>query len=409
MNRPQKSSATSASIPKTASAFAGFLSACGDELERLRRQSLERGLLTIDVSQSPFLHVDGKSFINWSSNDYLGLSGHPRLVQAAKRALDSFGVGGRASRLLTGTTAWHARLEETLADYFGAEAALVFASGYLANLGAIGALCGKGDTVYLDRLCHASLIDAVRASQAALRVFRHNDADHLRALLSRRRSGRTLVVTEGVFSMDGDSAPLAALLSVAEKHGAILYVDDAHGVFVRGKTGRGSLEEAGIRSDRVLHMATLGKAAGCNGGFVAGPRVLIRWLLQKARAFIYATALPASIAAAAMESLAVMRDEPQRREKLLRLSARLHAALREQRLTPLSSASHILPVRVGQAADAVQLAADLRNEGHFCPAIRPPTVPARTARLRISLTAAHSDENVRQLADALKVCRPVLP
>ncbi len=372
-------------------------------LSSAQRSGLRRRLVTVDAIAGPVARIQGRELICWCSNDYLGLSAHPRLIEAAAKAARDWGIGARASRLLAGTTGWHARLEDALAAWFGAEAALVYASGYLANMGTLGALLAPGDLVMVDRLAHASLLDAVRATRATVRVFRHNDAAHASDVLARAStSRRRMIVTEGVFSMDGDRAPLAALSEVAQAHDALIYLDDAHGAFVAGTTGRGSPEAAGIAHDRFLYMGTLGKALGVQGGFVVGPRTLIEFLHNRARPFIYATALAIPVAAAAHEALRVVEEEPQHRRALQARISRLHAQL-PRGLSP-AQPSHIMPVILGEASTAVTLAQRLWEHGIWSPAIRPPTVPRNTSRLRLSITALHTDEQVDALGAALREC-----
>ena len=378
----------------------------------LQDRELLRRLTTVEAVRGAEVRVDGRWLVSWCANDYLGLSLHPAVVRAAAEAAARWGVGSRASRLLAGSTAVHAQLEDELAEFFGVEAALVFASGYLANLGTLSALLGAGDVVLVDRLAHASLIDACRASRATLRVFRHNDAQHAASLLARYpRARRRLVVTEGVFSMDGDRAPLAALLDAVQQHEASLYVDDAHGACVLGETGRGSPEEAGVPHDALLSMGTLGKALGAQGGFVAGPKPLIELLQNRARTFIYATALAVPVAAAALEALRIVREDPSPRAMLRRNIEHLHARLTilpKAELMPSEArqmgfpASHIIPVVVGSARRARELSAELLERGILAPAIRPPTVPEGTARIRLSVSALHTDEHVDALATALR-------
>lgn len=394
-----------------------------NDLDGLRDRQLLRALAIVEDIRGAEVRIHGRWLVTWCSNDYLGLSLHPRVIRAAADAARRWGVGARASRLLAGTTALHAQLESELAAFFGTESALVFASGYLANLGTLTTLLQPEDTVYLDRLCHASLVDACRASRARLRVFAHQDAEHLSTLLKRPRPapshtrgrGRCLVVTEGVFSMDGDRAPLNPLLDVARDHDAILYVDDAHGAFVLGPTGRGSPEAAGLTHQDFLYMGTLGKALGAQGGFVVGPRTLIDALVNRARPFIYATALAVPVAAAALEALAVIQEEPALRTRLSQRVERLHERLntlpfrghnvgnssRTQYGVP-GKKSHIVPILVGSAQAACALSAALREQGIWAPAIRPPTVPANTARLRLSVTALHTDAHVDQLVQTLQ-------
>ena len=392
------------SISEAPSAHQRLLTDLTEELNRLDRAKLRRRLTTLEAVEGAVVRIEGQSLICWCSNDYLGLSTHPRLIAAASDAAARWGIGARASRLLAGTSRWHVELEASLATWFGAEAAIVFPSGYLANLGILHALLTEDDAVFVDRLAHASLIDAARSSRAAFHVFRHNDATHLAHVIGRARGhGRRLIVTEGVFSMDGDLSCLNELMRVAEAHDALVYLDDAHGAFVLGARGRGTPEALGVPHERLLYMGTLGKALGCQGGFLIGPQILIDVLHNRARPFIYATAPAVPIAAAAVEALRVLRDEPERRQRLQHLDRHLQA-----RLTPTAStqrplrAGHIVPVLVGSTQRALVLSAHLRQQGHWAPAIRPPTVPKGTARLRLSVTAAHSIEHVESLALALQ-------
>lgn len=361
-------------------------------MRELDARSLRRALAVVDPKA-----------VDWSSNDYLGLAAHPAVIKAACQAAKDVGVGAKASRLLSGNSRWHVKLEEELAGFFGAEQAIVFSSGYQANSGILGALLGKEDCVVVDRLCHASLLDGARASPATFRIFQHNDVDHLRQVLSRTaKARRRFVVTEGVFSMDGDSAPLAALAKGADAHDAVLYVDDAHGAFVKGKTGRGSLEEAGLDSRRILYMATLGKALGCQGGFLVGSAVLVDFLRNRSRPFIYATALAIPVVAAAAAALTVAQKESRRRMRLKQNAKRLHARLTRLGLITAAQPSHILPVILGSTQRALSVSRALLKKGHWAPAIRPPTVAEGTARLRLSLTTLHTDKQIDQLVAALR-------
>ena len=403
-----------------------------DELRLIEADGLLRRLTALESVEGPLVRIDGRLLVCWCSNDYLGLSTHPALAEAAANASKTWGIGARASRLLAGSTSLHRTLEAALAAWFGTEAALVYPSGYLANLGTLGALLSPQDAVFVDRLAHASLFDAARATHATLRIFHHNDPAHLATLLSRSGRGRRrLIVTEGVFSMEGDTAPLAELVEVAEAHDAIVYLDDAHGAFVCGATGRGTPEAAGIRLDRFLYMRTLGKALGCQGGFVAGSRTLIDFLSNRARTFLYTTALAVPVVAAAVEALDVMTREPQHLERLHARARRLHQRLNGSRGTPsshppslfeLRSGSapravqgratglpvglHILPIVVGGSREATDLARRLWDRGIWAPAIRPPTVPEGTARIRLSVTALHTDPQIDQLGCALEELGP---
>ncbi|MBI4342897.1 MAG: 8-amino-7-oxononanoate synthase [Candidatus Omnitrophica bacterium] len=383
-----------------------LLSELTEELVALEAGGLRRQLRTLEAVDGPRVRLEGRELVNWCSNDSLGLSRHPRLAEAAASAAAEWGLGARASRLLSGTTRWHRELEEALARWFGVEAALVYPSGYLANLGALGALCSSQDLIVMDRLSHASLFDAARASRATVRVFRHHDAGHAATLLARGRGARRrLIVTEGVFSMEGDRAPLADLAEAAQAQEALVYVDDAHGAFALGRSGRGSPEAAGLSPERFLYMGTLGKALGCQGGFIIGPRPLIEWLHNRSRPFIYTTALATPVVAAAAAALQVLEEEPHRR---LLLEARAQAlASRLAALgLPLAAPSHIVPVIAGDAERAVAWSRRLWDRGIWAPAIRPPTVPEGTARLRLSLTALHTEEHLDALIDALKDVLP---
>ncbi len=389
--------------PRTA--LARLLQELELELRDAEARGLRRRLRELDADAGPTVRIDGRTLVCWGTNDYLGLAADPRLAAAAAEAAAAWGIGARASRLVTGTSRWHTALERALAEWFGTDAALVFPSGYQANLGALGALLGPADAVVIDRLAHASLIDAARLTGARLRVFHHNDAAHARRVLARTPGRRRLLVTEGLFSMEGDPAPLRALVEAAEAAEASVFVDDAHGAFVLGATGRGAPEAAGLAQDRVLYLGTLGKALGCQGGFVAGPRLLIDALINRARAFLYTTALATPVAAAAAAAVRLVADEPWRRQQLWDRCRELHAQLSGWGYGP-AEPSPILPVTVGDAESASALAEALAREGHLVPAIRPPTVPRGTARLRISVSAAHTADHVRALAGVLRRALP---
>ena len=345
----------------------------------------------------------GKWLVNFGSNDYLGLAADPRVIEAARQAAERFGWGAGGSPLVAGWTEAHEELTAALARFAHNEAALLFPTGYAANLGAISALVGRGDAVYADRLSHACLIDGARLSGATLRVFPHNDAPALAAILDRDRNRfrRALVVTEGVFSMDGDLAPLTELADVADQFGAMLLVDEAHGTGVFGPDGRGAASACGV-ADRVhVHVGTLSKALGSCGGFVTGSSRLVDWLLNHARTQIFSTALPAAAAAAATRALAISQEEPWRRDRVHALSSRLRAALRAAGFDVGKSAGPIVPWILGAPESALAVAERLALCRLFVPAIRPPTVPAGTSRLRISLNAAHTDDDLDALISAL--------
>ena len=346
--------------------------------------------------------VDGTDLLAFCSNDYLGLADHPRVVEAFVAAAREWGVGSGASHLVSGHCREHHALEEELAEFVQRPRALLFSTGYMANLAVATALLGRGDRVFEDRLNHASLLDAGLASGARFSRYPHADAGALAARLGRSAAGRAMVVTDGVFSMDGDVAPLRELAAVCGARGAWLFVDDAHGLGVLGATGRGSLEAAGVDSaDVPILMGTLGKAFGTFGAFVAGSHELIETLLQTARTYIYTTALPPAVAAATRASLRVMQDEPWRRERVLNHAAHFRRDAAKLGLRLLESGTTIQPVVFGSEAAAVAASDALRSRGLWVPAIRPPTVPAGSSRLRITFSAAHEAADVERLLEAL--------
>jgi 8-amino-7-oxononanoate synthase len=373
------------------------------ELERFRRADRLRTISSTEGGAGPRISRAGRSLINFGSNNYLGLAEHPRVKAAAIRTIEHHGVGAGASRLLTGDCAVHDELEYELARLKNAEAALVFPTGYQANVGVIASLVGRGDLVLADRDCHASLIDGCRASGARFRVYRRDRLDQLDGGLKRRpATGRTLIVTDSVFSMEGDLAPLPDLAALADRHGALLLVDDAHATGVFGLRGTGSSEHWQLRDRPIVQVGTLSKALGALGGFVAGPRVLIDYVLNRARTFIYTTALPAAIAAAALEAARIVRDEPDRRERLWANTRRWHDGVRALRFDTFASESPIVPLRIGNDGLALRVASALAEEGVYAPAIRPPTVPAGTARLRTSVLATHTPDDLAFALSALE-------
>ena len=365
------------------------------QLQRLADQSLTRRLSTLHSATGPVITLAGRRITLLSSNDYLGLATHPEVVQAAVRATEQYGAGSGASRLICGTLQPHTHLESCLAEFKHTEAALVFGSGYLANLGTIPAIIGRGGLVLADRLCHASLADACRLSGADFRVYRHGDSGHVEALLKRTRSNRpTLVVTDGLFSMDGDLAPLPELAALAERYGATLYVDDAHGTGVMGPTGRGTLEHFGVEGAIPFHMGTLGKAIGSSGAYVVGPRDVIEYLVNTSRPFMFTTAPPPGAMAAAAAALAVIAREPERRTRLWANRQRLYSGLQRLGFRMTSTVSPIIPILVGDAAKALAFAEQLLAHAVYAPAIRPPTVPDHTSRLRVTVTSEHTPDQI---------------
>jgi len=373
------------------------------ELVALEERHLRRRLLTREGRQSARLTIDGRELVNFGSNDYLALAADPRLGRAVSEALEREGWGSGASPLITGHALPHRQLEERLAAFEGTEAALLFPSGYAANVGAVAALVGPGDAVFTDRKNHASLLDGCRLSRADVRVYPHNDCRRLDALLARSASyRRRLIGTDSLFSMDGDLAPLGELAALAEQYGAMLLVDEAHATGVFGPHGRGAAEYLGVEDRVDVRVGTLSKALGCAGGFVAGSRSLIEWLVNRARPYVFSTAGPAALAAAAMAAMDIVVNEPERRRQLLVRAEGLRKELASMGWNVGASAGQIIPVIVGEADRAVRLSVRLRDEGFFVPAIRPPTVPEGEACLRISLTAGHTEEMIAALAAAMQ-------
>jgi 8-amino-7-oxononanoate synthase len=377
------------------------------ELAALEAQGLRRARRVLETPQRARVRVDGRSYIAFCSNDYLGLAAHPALAAAACEGARRYGVGAGASHLVLGHGSAHEALECALARFVGLPAALLFSTGYMANVGLVTALAGRGDAVFADRLNHASLNDAALLSRADLKRYAHCDTAALARLLERSHARRRLIVTDAVFSMDGDIAPIAELLALAERYDAWLVIDDAHGFGVLGKGGRGVLEHTGIASPRIVYMATLGKAAGVFGAFVAGPHELIDTLVQRARTYIYTTASPPLLAHALLASLDLVSEGEARRARLGELIRTLRSALAVSpwRLAP--SETPIQPLVVGASTDALALSQRLAEQGLLVPAIRPPTVPQGSARLRISLSADHTIEDVEWLGEALCAIVPL--
>lgn len=374
----------------------------GTDLEALKARSLYRLRRVVDGPQGADIHIGGRRYLNFSSNDYLGLAGHPALRMAAGRALDDYGTGSGASHLITGHTRAHAALEAELAEFTQRSRALLFSTGYMANLGVAGALLSRGDRVLADRLNHASLLDAGQLCGA--RFSRYPHAQTGGAQWQRiQPTGRTLVMTDGVFSMDGDIAPLPELVRACDAAQAFLMVDDAHGFGVLGKHGRGSPEHFGLGMTEIpIYMATLGKALGVFGAFVAGSETLVETLIQYARTYIYTTAMPACVAEAGRAALKLVQTEIWRREHLSSLIQRFRAGASQLDLPILNSETAIQPLLLGKAELAVKVSEQLRDRGLLAAAIRPPTVPNGSARLRITLTAVHTEQHVDQLLDTLQ-------
>jgi 8-amino-7-oxononanoate synthase len=372
------------------------------ELDERAAQGLLRSRRTVSGPQSPHIVVDGKPCLSFCSNDYLGLACHPQLIAALQQGAQRYGVGAGAAHLVSGHFEAHDQLEKQLAAFVGKPAALLFSTGYMANLGVVQALAGRGDTVFADRLNHASLNDAMLLSRATVQRYRHNDIAQLDTLLAQSGKGRKLICTDAVFSMDGDRARLPELLALCEAHDAWLLVDDAHGYGVTGEQGRGSLSHFGLDSSRIIYMATLGKAAGVFGAFVAAERVVIETLVNSARSYVYTTATPPALSVALLESLRLIELGDARRAHLHSLIAQLRAGLQGLPWTLMPSDTAIQPLLIGENQAALELSLALRERGIWVAAIRPPTVPAGTARLRITLSVAHCAADVSRLLEALR-------
>jgi 8-amino-7-oxononanoate synthase len=374
-----------------------------EHLNKLHAQHLLRCLKPVEPVSGALVTIGGRPVIQMASNNYLGLATHPTLKQAAVAAIHQYGVGAGASRLISGTLPPHQDLESALARFKGTEAALTFGAGYLANLGLIPALIGSSGLILADRLCHASLIDGCRLSGADVRVFRHRDLAHVETLLAKRPARRkTLIVTDGVFSMDGDLAPLPELIALADRHGARLFIDDAHGTGVMGASGRGILEHFGVEARLPFHMGTLGKALGTGGAYVVGPATLIRYFVNTVRSFIYTTAPPPAEAAAALAALEVLRTEPERRARLWDNRKHFHAGLAALGFETTDTQSPIMPVLIGDPEKAMAMAERLLQLGVYAPAIRPPTVPKETSRIRTTVTAEHSTAQLDRALEAFR-------
>lgn len=391
------------------------------DLTELKKKSLLRKLTYIDSSIGSRITINGKRYINFSSNDYLGLSKDRRIVKAAAAALRKYGFGSGASRLLSGSYMPHKKLEEKIARFKGTEAALIFNTGYSANTGIIPALVGVQDTIFSDEFNHASIIDGARLSKAEIKIYRHRDMNHLEKLLKQtilphppllkrgredlqvKSSGKKLIITDTVFSMDGDIAPLKDIVFLSKKYSAMLMIDDAHGTGVLGKTGRGGLEHFDIKGDGIIQMGTLSKAFGCFGGFAAGSKDLIDFLINMARSFIYSTSLPPAAAHACIKAVDIVDFSSKKlRKHLWDNRQRLYNGLKNLGYNTLHSETPIIPILIGDVKDTLKLSRYLYKNKIFAPAIRPPTVPEGMCRIRFSVTAAHTNEDIDFVLEKLR-------
>ena len=373
------------------------------EIKDLETLHLRRQLRIVESPSDTTITFEGRRFIAMASNNYLGLANHPTVKRAAIEAIEQWGVGAGAARLISGTMTPHDQLEQDLAQYKQVEAALTFGTGYTTNLGLIPALIDRNGLILADRYCHASLIEACRLAKATLRVFHHNDVEHLQTLLKKREKARPiLIVTEGVFSMDGDLAPLPDFLTLCRQHEAMLVIDDAHGTGIMGKNGRGTIEHFGLNPQDVIQMGTLSKAIGTSGGYVAGTAALKDYLINTAKAFIYTTAQPPALAAAASAAIRIIQHEPARREKLWKNRDALHTALTGLGFQLTDTQSPILPIIVKSSETALKMSQALYDAGIYVPAIRPPTVPKNSSRLRLTVSSEHTEEQLETVVTAFR-------
>lgn len=363
-------------------------------LASIRAKGRYRSLKTIEGEQGPRVSMAGREVVLLCSNNYLGLANHPRLRQAAKAAVDRYGTSSAASRLVSGTMSLHQELEDTLAKFKGTEGALVFNCGYMANVGTISSLVGPGDVVFSDELNHASIIDGCRLSRAKVAVYPHNDMNALEDLLKKEKGNRRLIVVDGVFSMDGDIAPLPEIAGLAEDYGALLMVDEAHATGVLGERGAGTVEHFGLTERVPIQMGTLGKALGGFGAYVAGSGILREYLINRARSFIFTTALPPADMAVAMEAIKIVQEEPERRRRLHENVAYFVDGLESLGFDVTNNHTAVIPVIIGPEDKTMEMSQKLLEKGVFVAGIRPPTVPPGTSRLRVTLMATHTREDL---------------
>lgn len=375
-----------------------------DEIKRLKESGLLRRLVTVQSPHGSRIIISNKEFINFSSNDYLGLSRDPRVIDVTINTLRRYGIGSGSSRLLSGTYPPHTRLEKVIARFKKADRSIVFNSGYSANTGIIPAISDNKTVIFSDELNHASIIDGIRLSKADVKVYRHKDVGHLESLIKKSIKGKKgLIITDAVFSMDGDLAPINEILQLSKRYDCLLMVDDAHGTGVLGRKGRGTLEHLGINDKDIIQMGTLSKAVGCFGGFIAGSSELIEFLINKARSFIYSTSLPPSIIEACIKAIELIVDDSEGlRKRLWRNRERLYKGLRDLGFDTMDSETQVVPILIGGIDETLRISRYLYNNGIFAPAIRPPTVPEGKCRIRFSVTAMHTDEDIDMVLEGMR-------
>ncbi len=370
------------------------------ELTAIKSAGRYRFLRNIETAQSPRVTLDGREVVLMCSNNYLGLANHPRLTEAAKKAIDCYGTSASASRLVSGTMTLHKKLEEAIAKFKGTETALIFNCGYMANVGIISSLLGPGDVAFSDELNHASIIDGCRLSRAKVVVFPHKDMNALENLLRNEKGRRRMILVDGVFSMDGDIAPLPEMVELAEKYGAWIMVDEAHATGVLGERGAGTVEYFGLTKRVPIQMGTLGKALGGFGAYIAGSKILREYLINKARSFIFTTALPPADMAVALEAIRLMQEEPERRQRLHHNVKIFVDGLSSMGFDVTNQGTAVVPVIIGPEDKTMQMSEMLLKHGVFVAGIRPPTVPPGTSRLRVTLMATHTEEDLSLALDA---------
>ncbi|MGH7900465.1 MAG: 8-amino-7-oxononanoate synthase [Thermodesulfobacteriota bacterium] len=373
------------------------------ELKRIKDKDLFRILTELQTGQSPEIKIDGKNYILLSSNSYLGLSVDPKVKKAAQEAVEKYGTGSGGSRLVSGSTDLHRNLEERISKFKKTEAAILFSTGYLANVGTISSLVGPGDVIYSDELNHASIIDGCRLSKAEIKIYKHCDTDHLNHILSKDNlKSKKLIVTDTVFSMDGDLVPLPGIVELAEKYDCMLMIDEAHATGVLGKRGSGATEYFGVEDRVPIVMGTLSKAVGSLGGYIAGCQKLIDFVRNRVRSYIFDTSLPASSLAASLAAIDIIEFEPERRAHLWRLIKKFKSSLEKIGLTVLPSYSAVIPVLIGDAKPALDFSLRLRENGVYTPAVRPPSVPPGKCRIRATLMAIHTEDHIERALGAFK-------